>query len=59
MYRTRMPATRKTVLHRDGTVTIWDCLQQAWVRGSDPSNELLATLSEPERSRIVQATTRL
>lgn len=52
MKRTRRPKSGETTYHRDDTVTVWDCLQQSWVRGSDPSDELYATMGEPERSRV-------
>lgn len=54
MYRTDRPNTGRTTYHRDGTVTLWDCIRQSWVRGSSLSDELLATLSEPERSRVLR-----
>ena len=41
-----------STFHRDGTVTIWDCHNQGWIRTSHPSNQLLATLSREERERI-------
>jgi hypothetical protein len=56
MDTTTRPTTGRTTFHRDGTVTLWDCITQTWVRGSDPSAELLATLTEPERSRVLRHT---
>jgi Zn-finger protein len=50
---TNRPTTGNTTYHRDGTVTVWDCIQQAWVRGNDPSDELLATLSSDEREKVI------
>jgi len=58
MTRTTRPTTGRTTYHRDGTVTTWDCLAQQWVRGSDPSDALLATMTEPERGRVVRHTGR-
>jgi hypothetical protein len=52
MNTTTRPTTGRTTYHRDGTVTLWDCLTQRWRRGLDPSAELLATLTEPGRSRV-------
>jgi Zn-finger protein len=51
------PRTGKTTYHRDGTVTIWDCVQQSWVRGNNPSDALLATLDNEERERMIKHTT--
>ena len=56
MSNTDRPNTGNTTCHRDGTVTIWDCIQQAWVRGDNPSDELLATLSKDERSKVIKHT---
>ena len=44
----------RTIYHRDGSVTIWNCLAGNWQRTSNPSDDLLATLSEPERSRVMR-----
>ena len=40
--------------HRDGTVSLWDCLRQVWRRipAEQITPELLATLSDRERRRI-------
>ena len=42
---TDRPRSGTTTYHRDGTVTLWDCLQQSWVRTAYPSDELYATLA--------------
>jgi len=54
--RTTRPRTGRTTFRRDGTVTVWDCIQQSWVRGSDPADRLLATLAPDERARITRHT---
>ena len=41
-----------TKFHRDGTFTIWNVYEQRWVRLRNPSDRLLATLSEKEREKI-------
>lgn len=51
------PRTGRTTYHRDGTVTIWDCVQQSWVRGHSPSDALFATLGNQERERVIKHTT--
>jgi hypothetical protein len=57
MTRTTRPRTGRTTYHRDGTVTIWDCMLQAWVRGSDPSDAQYATMSDGgERTRVSRHT---
>ena len=53
---TNCPPSRDTTYHRDGTVTVWDCLQQLWVRGNNPSDELLATLGSDELEKIIKHT---
>lgn len=50
------PPTGDTTYHRDGTVTIWDCLRQLWMRGNNPSDELLATLGSDEREKVIKHT---
>jgi hypothetical protein len=54
MTRIDRPRTGRTTYHRDGTVTTWDCLQEQWVRGGSPSDELLATMAPVERERIMR-----
>ena len=42
-----------TVLHRDGTVTMWDVRTQGWSRGT-PTDAMLATCAPDERCRITR-----
>ena len=42
----------KTTFHRDHTVTLWNVYTQQWVRLSDPSDRLLASLSPKEREKV-------
>jgi ornithine carbamoyltransferase len=42
-----------TRFHRDGSVTVWNCLTGNWHRCYTMTDALLATLSEPERTRIM------
>ena len=37
--------------HRDHTVTVWDVYTQGWTRTSDPSDEILASMSAADRRR--------
>jgi hypothetical protein len=57
MIITNRPQTGRTTYHRDGTVTVWDCAVECWTRGADLCDSLLATLSEPERARVIRHTT--
>ena len=41
-----------STFHKDGSVTIWDCHNQGWIRTSHPSDRLLSTLSNDEREKI-------
>ena len=43
-----------TRYHRDHTVTVWDVYTQSWDRTSSPSDAVLASLSEPERTRVMR-----
>lgn len=43
-----------STFHRDSSVTVWNCLTGNWQRCYIMTDELLATFSEPERSRIVR-----
>jgi hypothetical protein len=43
-----------TKFHRDGTVTIWCVEHKCWIRGSSFSDNVLATLPESERTRVLQ-----
>jgi len=45
-----------TTYHRDNTVTIWDVYQQAWVRLSQVSDLILASLGDVERERVKRHT---
>jgi len=56
MTRTTRPNTGRTTFHRDGTITTWDCITQAWLRGADPSDALLATMDRVERARVIRHT---
>lgn len=42
-----------TTYHRDRTVTVWDVYKQQWLRTSDPSDRVLASLPSSERHRVV------
>ena len=42
--------------HRDRSVTLWDIFTQTWLRTSNPSDEILASLSEEERVRTIAHT---
>ena len=44
----------QTRYHRDGTVTIWDVYAQQWLRTSDPSDRVLASLSDAQRERVIR-----
>lgn len=39
--------------HRDGTLSYWDVMTQAWRRTDWMSDETLSTVDASERSRIV------
>jgi len=56
MTRTTRPTTGQTTFHRDGSVTTWDCILQAWVRGDNPCAGLLATMDRVERDRVLRHT---
>lgn len=43
-----------TTFHRDGTVTVWDVYTQSWSRTSRPSDNVLASLAESERNRVIR-----
>lgn len=49
-----MKTTIKTTYHRDATVTIWDVYTQQWRRTGRPPDAVLASLSEPERTRVMR-----
>jgi hypothetical protein len=42
-----------TTYHRDRTVTVWDVYSQQWLRTSNPSDRVLASLSTSERDRVM------
>ena len=44
----------KTNFQRDHTITVWDIYTQSWLRTGNPSDRILASLSEPERSRVIR-----
>lgn len=46
----------RTIYHRDGTVTLWDCHRQQRRRTGNPSAEVLATLDHDERARVMRHT---
>ena len=41
-----------STFHKNGSVTIWDCHNQGWIRTSNPSVRLLSTLSTEEREKV-------
>lgn len=53
-----MSDTYRTIYHRDGTVTVWDCIHQCWTRrgACDIYRDapLMSTLSQAERDRITR-----
>ncbi len=52
MTRTNTPKTGNTTYHRDGTVTIWNCITRQWERISVLTSELGPTLSREEWARV-------
>jgi len=44
----------RTTYHRDGTITVWHVYLQRWVRTSQPTDAVLATLSPAERDRVIR-----
>jgi hypothetical protein len=44
--------SRTIIYHRDGTVTLWDVSNHAWVRTADPNDQLLDGLPRAEIDRI-------
>jgi len=46
----------RTIYHCDGTVTLWDCYRQQRRRTGNPSAEVLATLDQDERARVMRHT---
>jgi hypothetical protein len=45
-----------STFHKDGSVTVWDCHNQGWIRTSNPSDRLLSTLSNDEREKVISHT---
>ena len=43
----------KTTYHRDGSVTVWDVYSQQWIRTKRPSDQVLASLDNKERQRVI------
>jgi hypothetical protein len=56
MNRTERPNSGTTTYHRDATVTLWNCIASEWQRGCRPSDELLSTLPDDERQRVIRHT---
>ena len=55
MHNTTRPKSGRTSFHRDGSVTLWNCLTQTWVKidGYDRQvASVLATCSREEERRI-------
>ena len=44
----------QTKYHRDSSVTIWNVYSQQWQRTSYPSDNVLASLSDKERERVIR-----
>lgn len=55
---TPAPKTGRTTYHKDGTVTLWDVYTQGWVRSGEFSNEVLASLPDDERQRVIRHTSK-
>lgn len=50
-----MTTAIRTVFHRDGTVTVWDCITGAWRRRTrNVPDAVLSTLNANDRARIVR-----
>ena len=43
-----------TTYHRDHTVTVWDVYAQQWVRTGRPSDAVLASFCDTERTRVMR-----
>lgn len=48
------PKTGRTTYHRDGSVTAWNRLTQAWGRAKSLDDRVLATLPGRERCRVIR-----
>ena len=44
----------RTTFHRDGTITVWNVYTQQWLRTSQPSDAVLASLDSRERDRVIR-----
>jgi hypothetical protein len=45
-----------STFHKDATVTVWDSCNQGWIRTSNPSDQMLSTLSNDEREKVIAHT---
>lgn len=52
--KTKKSSTTKITYHRDSTVTLWNVYRQAWVRTGRPSDDVLASLPEKSRARVIR-----
>lgn len=52
--KTTRPRQGKTTLHRDGSVSHFDIFRQQWVREWHLSDEVLASMGEQERERVLR-----
>lgn len=52
---TSAPA-RKFTVHKDGTISHWDCYEQRWQRcpAADIPDHVVASLSAPDRARVIK-----
>jgi hypothetical protein len=44
----------RTKFHSDRTVTVWNVFTQSWMRTSDPSDGVLASLNSEERDAVIR-----
>jgi hypothetical protein len=51
-------AADRVTFHRDCTITVWNVYTQTWLRTGRPSDALLASISEPQRARVIRHTGR-
>lgn len=50
-----MTTSIRIVFHREGAVTVWDCITSTWLRRArHVSDAVLATLNVNDRARIVR-----
>jgi hypothetical protein len=59
MQRAKRPRSGHTTYHRNGDVTVWNCMTGQWERGNSPSDRLFSTMSYDERNRVLRHTTYL